>query len=78
VRGCMVEKQMSGREEPREGAGFYLVGVVLVQGAPRRSWLGERGGISGAALCTGSRGEVDGRNGWVVWSERSWFQNVNT
>jgi hypothetical protein len=32
------------------GAGLYLVGVVSVQGAPRRSRLGERGGISRAAL----------------------------
>jgi hypothetical protein len=35
---------------PEGGVGLYLVGVVSMQGAPRRSQLGERGSVSGAAL----------------------------
>jgi hypothetical protein len=47
--------------------------VDLVYGASGVEMIGRRGRLSGAALCTGFRGEVTGGNGWVVWSERAWF-----
>jgi hypothetical protein len=39
--------------------------------------IGRRGRLSRAALCTGFRGEVTGGDGWMVWSERAWFQSHN-
>jgi hypothetical protein len=39
-----------GENEQQWMAGVYTVGVGSMQGAPRRSRLGEVGGVSGAAL----------------------------
>jgi hypothetical protein len=49
-RGSGGEANERQGRAPEGGAGLYLARVVAVQGAPRRSRLGARGGISGAAL----------------------------
>jgi hypothetical protein len=37
--------------------------------------IGHRGRLSGAALCTDSRGRVSGIGGWTVWLRGVQFQN---
>jgi hypothetical protein len=67
---------MGSKGRLQRGCGVLYAEVSWVYSAPGMEMIGLRGRCSEAALCTGSRGEVEGRSGWVVWSERPHFQSM--